>query len=74
MKETPVTRGEEYEVEAVEACRLLSHSDFLTLPQIYTLRSLKTGTRVRLRLPRRLGWRAGDRVTLANSVVLASAV
>ncbi len=60
---------EDYRVEAVEACRLMCHSDFVSLPQLYQLRRVRDGALYRLRLPRKRGWKAGDVIQLASHAV-----
>lgn len=66
--------GDEYKVEAVDDCPPSSHSDFFALPRFYTLRKVNSGTIFRLKLPRRLGWKAGEIVRLAPLTVLESAI
>jgi len=65
---------EEFRVEQIEPCRLISHSDFITLPHLYTLRRLGTEGTLRLRLPKRRGWRVGEVLRLSLPNLLLSAV
>jgi hypothetical protein len=68
------TMSDEYQIERVDSCRLLAHSDFITLPRIYTVRKLKNGEVFRVRLPLTRGWDIGAIVRLAHSQILQCAV
>ena len=66
--------SDEYRIEKVDSCRLLGHSDFITLPRIYTVRKLKGGEVYRIRLPLTRGWDIGAIIRLAHSQVLQCAI
>lgn len=66
--------SDEYRIERVDSCRLLGHSDFITLPRIYTVRRLLGGQVFRLRLPLTRGWDIGAIIRLAHAQILQSAV
>ena len=66
--------SEEYRIERVDSCRMTAHSDFFTLPRIYTVRKVKNGEVFQVRMPLNRSWDIGAIIRLAPSQILQCAV
>jgi hypothetical protein len=66
--------AETYRIEAVEASRLVSHSDFMRVHRIYTLLRLRDGDRRRLKRPQSPDWKIGTFVQVEEGEFMADAV
>jgi len=60
-----------YKVESIQSCPLISHLDFVTLPQIYTLRHTKNDQVRKLQVPKNSAWSVGALVRVTPSQFLA---